>query len=266
MNRKMAVNGQFYPDTKEGLLKYFSHFQSLAKQHNFKLTTQFKSRALIVPHAGYIYSGFSADVAYETVSLNSKYKRVVVFGPSHKFGFDGASVSLFENYETPLGNLKIDLNFANDLYEKFDSLDFIDEVHCEHSTETQMPFIKHYFQDIEVIEIIYGNTSSKDIEKLIKYTLEDEDNLVVISTDLSHFYTLEKATILDRICLDAIANLDTKKFDSGCEACGMIGLKALVEYASKNSYQVQFCDYRTSADITNDKQSVVGYTSFVLGI
>lgn len=264
MNRKMVVNGQFYPDTKEELDKYFKHFQTIAKENNFDLDISFSPNAIIVPHAGYIYSGFSADLAYEVVSKES-FKRVVVIGPSHRFGFDGASVALYENYETPLGDLKIDLDFSNFLIDKFEFLSFIDEVHCEHSTETQIPFIKHYFNDLELIEVVYGNISHQELESLIQYVLSDKENLLVISTDLSHFYTLDKATQLDKNCLDAITSLDLKRFDDGCEACGITGVKALIEYAHKNGLKVKLCDYRTSADVSGDKNRVVGYSSFVLG-
>lgn len=265
-NRNMSVNGQFYPDNKNEISQYITHFQEMAKQHKFNLKCDFKPKAIIVPHAGYIYSGFSANIAYETVFNTIKPKRVVVIGPSHKFGFDGASIGLYDRYKTPLGDLTIDLDFANDLYKQFDCLDFIDEVHCEHSTETQMPFIKHYFPDTKIVEIIYSNTNFQEVEKVIENILSNEDTLLVVSTDLSHFYNLEKATHLDKICLDAIGSLDIKKFDNGCEACGIIGVKAIVNYASKQNYKVKFGDYRTSADVTQDKQSVVGYTSFVFGV
>jgi AmmeMemoRadiSam system protein B len=128
-----------------------------------------------------------------------------------------------------------------------------------------MPFVKHYFPNSSVVEIVYSNIDYTHISKVVEDVLKDEKNFVIISTDLSHFHNLGKARLLDDICLQSIINMDINKFDDGCEACGLIGVKGLVKYASQNSYKVKFCDYRTSADITNDNDSVVGYTSFVFG-
>ena len=265
-SRKMSVSGQFYPDNKVEIEEYINHFHKLLEDNKFNLDCDFTPRAIISPHAGYVYSGFTVNIAYEIVKQKINPKRIVVIGPSHKFGFDGASISLFDSYETPLGSLDIDLDYANSLYEKFNFFDFIEDGHSEHSTETQMPFIKHYFPDVSVVEIVYSKTNSEDMSEIIAEVLNDEENFVVISTDLSHFHNLEKATYLDKICLEAIVSLDIEKFNKGCEACGLIGVQALVKYANKNSTKVKFCDYRTSADVSNDKNSVVGYTSFVFGV
>ena len=128
-----------------------------------------------------------------------------------------------------------------------------------------MPFIKYYFPNTKVVEIIYSDCDYINISNLISEVLKDKDNFVVISTDLSHFYTLENAHKKDNICLNAITNLDLDIFNQGCEACGLTGVKAIVDYAKRSDFKVKLLDYRTSADASNDKSSVVGYTSFVLG-
>ena len=260
--RKSVVSGSFYPDKKKEILKYINHFNS------FKTNSEtFEDiKAIIVPHAGYIYSGFTANLAYQLVSSSKKQiKRVVVIGPSHRVYLKGASVALYDEYETPLGNLKIDKEFSQKLIDKYDFLNFNVECEFEHSTETQAPFIKHYFENIQLIEIVYGQIDYKDLSKVIDEVLEDKSNFVVISTDLSHFYTLEEANKKDNICLEAIDKKDLKLFDY-CEACGKIGVEAIINWAIKNNYETKILNYCTSADVTKDKSRVVGYTSALIGV
>jgi hypothetical protein len=257
--RKSVVSGSFYPDKKEEILKYINHFNSI----DFKTETFEDIKAIIVPHAGYIYSGFTANSAYKSV-LKKDIKRVIIIGPSHRVYLKGASVALYDEYETPLGNLKMDKEFSQNLIDKYDFLDFNVECEFEHSTETQAPFIKHYFTDIELVEIIYGEINYEDLSKVINEILSDADNLVVISTDLSHFYTLEEAQKLDNICLEAIEKKDLKLFDY-CEACGKVGIKAIINWAIKNDFDTKILNYCTSADVTKDKSRVVGYTSALIG-
>lgn len=257
--RKAVVSGSFYPDTKEEILKYINHFNSIGV--NIKTFEDIK--AIIVPHAGYIYSGFTANLAYKLVSKKD-IKRVVVIGPSHKVYLKGASVALYDEYETPLGNLKIDKEFSKDLIDKYDFLDFNVECEFEHSTETQAPLIKHYLKNVQIVEIIYGEINYEDLSKVIGEILSNSDNFVVISTDLSHFYTLEEAQKKDNICLNAIDKKDLDLFDY-CEACGKTGVKAIINWAIKNNYETKVLNYCTSADVTKDKSRVVGYTTALIG-
>jgi hypothetical protein len=257
--RKAVVSGSFYPDKEEEILKYINHFNSIA----FKTETFEDVKAIIVPHAGYIYSGFNANLAYKLVS-KKKIKRVVVIGPSHRVYLKGASVALYDEYETPLGNLKIDKEFSQNLIDKYDFLDFQVECEFEHSTETQAPFIKHYFENVQVVEIVYGQIDYKELSKVIDEILANSDNFVVISTDLSHFYTLEEAQKKDNICLEAIDKKDLKLFDY-CEACGKVGVEAIINWAIKNDFDTKILYYCTSADVTKDKSRVVGYASALIG-
>lgn len=260
--RKAVVSGSFYPDKKEEILKYINHFNSVkTNDESFD-----DIKAIIVPHAGYIYSGFTANMAYKLVSASKKnIKRVIVFGPSHRAYLKGASVALYDEYETPLGNLKIDKEFSQNLIDKYDFLDFNIECEFEHSTETQAPFIKHYFGDVQLVELVYGEIDYKDLSKVIDEVLEDKSNFVVISTDLSHFYTLEEANKLDNICLNAIDRKNLEMFDY-CEACGKTGVEAIINWAIKNDYETKILNYCTSADVTKDKSRVVGYTSAIVGV
>lgn len=256
---KMNYSGSFYPDKKDELLKYFDFFT----QHQQNIDLKTVPRAIIVPHAGYIYSGIVANIAYSQIK-DLKFKRVIVIGPSHRHYLNGASVSLFDTYETPLGDLDIDKEFVEDLIKKYDCLHFDENAHMEHSTETQIPFIKNYL-DTRVLEIVYGKIDYEELSNILSQLLKDKDNFIIISTDLSHFYSLEEANILDQTCIDAIKNKDLKMLDDGCEACGVVGVKSIIKSSKEFNFIIDFLDYKTSFEVTDDKNSVVGYASFLVG-
>lgn len=265
MIRKAAVSGQFYSASCEEIQEQISHFNALLDENlQDKELLQKYARLIISPHAGYVYSGFTANIAHRILA-NSKPKRIVVIGPSHRVYIEGASISLHKEYETPCGSLKMDLEYSEKLQLKY-HLHFQENAHQEHSTETQFPFIKHYLPSAKVCEIVYGEINFQVLAELMYEVLQDDDNAVVISTDLSHFYDLQKANLLDNICLDAIATLDNEKMSGLCEACGKIGVMAAIEAAKKLSFKAELLDYRTSADVSGDKQSVVGYLSAILGL
>lgn len=257
MKREMSVNGAFYPDDAKELLRYFEHF---TKVYDESLTLPIlNSRAVIVPHAGYIYSGFTANIAYRLLAQN-KVKTYVVIGPSHKLAFKGISLLDFESYATPFGEIAHDATLSVKLKKKF-SLLSITDAHKEHSTELQFPLIKHYLDNAKIVELVYSQLDPQELSHIINYILQDENYGVIISTDLSHFYTQEKANMLDTICLNALKNLDVEKLQSGCEACGFTGVKAMMLSAKQLSLKTEILDYRTSADTSNDKSKVVGYMS-----
>ncbi len=257
MRREMSVNGTFYPGRDVELKRYFEHFSKVYDE-NFELP-DLKCKAVIVPHAGYIYSGYTANTAYRVLQ-NSMVKNFVVIGPSHRVAFDGVSLCNFNSYDTPFGEIKS----SKSLYEKLvNNFSFIslEEAHVEHSTEVQFPFIKYYLIDVNIVELVYSDTNPQEISKIIDFVLAQDDCGVIISTDLSHFHNLEDANKLDNICLSAIESLDVDLLHSGCEACGKIGVEAMILSAKKLNLNSTILDYRTSADTSNDKSRVVGYVS-----
>jgi AmmeMemoRadiSam system protein B len=260
--RKAAVAGSFYPDTCGKIDRYFDRFTAMLSTET-KADPVFRvdPRAIIVPHAGYVYSGFTANMAY-LVLARSKAKRVIVIGPSHRHYFQGISGAYYEAFQTPCGEIPIDTDYLIDLAKRF-KIGFVAEAHRqEHSTEVQMPFVQHYLPKAKVIELVYGEVSASQLADLIAYLLEDPDNAVVISSDLSHFYSKEKARKLEEHCLKAISLLDTAQL-KGCEACGIVGIQAMIEAAKKRHLHSKLLDYRTSADYSGDDSKVVGYTSAV---
>ena len=261
--RKAAVRGSFYPYICEEVKDHFKQFNdSFDKVSIAKEIQTIIPRAVIVPHAGYIYSGFTANFAYKFLA-RSKAKRVIVIGPSHHHYFKGISGSYYAQYETPCGDISIDSAYLFALAKEF-NIAFEPLAHQrEHSTEVQMPFIQHYFSNIPVIELIYGDMKAESLAPILSALLNNKDNLLVISTDLSHFHSLGRAKELDHTCLKAIEKLDSNKLKEGCEACGIIGIQALILAANKHRLKSKLLDYRTSADASGDSSSVVGYTSAI---
>jgi len=259
--RKAAVRGQFYPYSCKEVEDHFKEFnRSFDKVSIPKEIQNIMTRAIIVPHAGYIYSGFTANFAYRFLA-QTKAKRIIVIGPSHHHYFKGISGSYYEQYETPCGDISIDSAYLFALAKQF-KIGFEPKAHeREHSTEVQFPFIKHYLPHAEVIELIYSDMQLEQLANLILAILQNSENSVVISSDLSHFHNLNEANRLDDSCLRAVAKLELDELKAGCEACGIIGIKAMILAAKKLKLSSTLLDYRTSADASGDKSSVVGYMS-----
>jgi len=259
--RETAVAGQFYPSKASEIQATLQEYNEILDIY-FKThpkVSQLKPRAVIVPHAGYVYSGFTANVALRLLS-KSDIKNIVVIGPSHRTYLKGTSISMYDSYATPLGSLTINKDLSKRLTEKFE-LSFVPEAHHEHSTEVQMPIIKNYEPKVSVIELVYGDEKPQNLAKVIEYLLEQPQTAVVISTDLSHYYDIDKANKLDAICIDAVLNLEVSTLHQGCEACGKIGVEAMLITAKSKGLSPKLLDYRTSAEASGDKSSVVGYMS-----
>jgi len=258
--RETAVAGQFYPASGSEIRGMIEHYNKILDEHvDMQKLLSMKTRAVIVPHAGYVYSGFTANVVLRVLGAQ-KLDRVVVIGPSHRVYLDGVSVADYDSYDTPLGGLPVDRGVVTRLEQEF-GVTFHPDAHAEHSTEVQMPFIKYYMPDVSVVELVYGKEDPQHLSLIIDDLLRDPKTGVVISTDLSHYYDIEKAQRLDSICLDAIAKLDPTELHQGCEACGKIGVEAMILTARERRLKPHILDYRTSADASGDKSQVVGYAS-----
>ena len=260
MKRQMSVAGMFYPaecGEVETMIAQFNSILDRALVDSDVLNIM--PRAIIAPHAGYIYSGFTANIAHRVLA-NSKPERVVVIGPSHRVYLEGMSGSFFEAFQTPCGDLTIDRACLEHLASLF-AISFVPEAHAEHSTETQMPFIHHYMPNAKVVEIVYGDQDPAYLAKVCEAILSDPKNAIVISTDLSHYYPKSKAEQLDAVCLKAVHDLDPALLHQGCEACGKIGVEAIILAARTVGLTPRILDYRTSADASGDESAVVGYMS-----
>ena len=212
-------------------------------------------RALIVPHAGYIYSGPVAAYAYSLLK-NFKHKKlkIILLGPSHYVHNDEAVCDDNDFWETPIGKVKI---FENDFPKN-------GMPHMrEHCLEVQIPFLQRVIEDFEILPLVAGDTNPKETSKKIIEIL-DKDTILIISTDLSHFFDYDTANKIDKNTIDAIKNLDYDKLAEEGDACGKIPILTAIDIAKKLNWKIRLLDYRNSGDTAGMKSSVVGYASFAL--
>jgi len=244
--RQPAVAGAFYPGDKIELKEMIDGF--LAKVPDEKIDGEIK--AILVPHAGYIYSGQVAAYAYKLIKGLDK-KRIIMLGPSHTTYLDAAVSDDNESWITPFGGVKLAEN----------NFDKIREAHIqEHCLEVQVPFLQSVLEYFEIIPLVAGDADPKKIAEQITRLLDDEKTLLVISTDLSHFHEYDEAKELDTATVKAISKLDASSVG---EACGAVPIKTVIEIAKEKKWKVKELCYKNSGDVSGDRSRVVGYTSFV---
>ncbi len=261
--RKAGVRGQFYPYEAEEIIKMINFWNK--KDTSTQLDV--KPKAIISPHAGYVYSGEIANKVHKMLS-NAHFDTIVVIGPSHHVAFRGISASFYDKYETPFGLIDINKDLLEDLHTHY-KFTLEEKAHyLEHSTETQMPFIAYYNspQKVKVLELIYGiGTSYTIISRIIRYLFVLKKNIgVVISSDLSHFHNAVTAEGIDKACIAGVENQDIKLLQMPCEACGKIGIQGLIKTSVELELNAKVISYTHSGYITGDYNSVVGYMGAIV--
>jgi AmmeMemoRadiSam system protein B/AmmeMemoRadiSam system protein A len=278
-DREPVAAGRFYPADKETLEKDLSAlFASCTKLKDIR-----RVRAIISPHAGYVFSGKAAASAFSSIPAGSVYKNVFLIGSSHVMAFDGASVYTSGDYISPLGKIKVNKEIASRLKSENKIFNFPETSHIsEHSLEVQIPFIQFYFKDTpQIIPIIIGTSNIKTIREIAEalkpyFTV---DNLFVISSDFSHYPPYTDAVVIDNLTAESIVSKDPEKFlatlrsNSSREINGLAtsmcgwtsGLTLL--YLTGNSPELEFRKiyYCNSGDSKyGDKDEVVGYNALAL--
>ena len=225
----------------------------------------------MAPHAGYLYSGSVAARAYRQI-VNEDYDLIVVISPSHKMYFDEISVYDGDAYQTPLGDVKVDLESAKKLASMHPDIIYSDFGHAidEHALEVQLPFLQQALYDFKLLPVVMGNQDSANVDILanaLAELLKDKNALIVASTDLSHFHNQEQAKALDTIVVENVTDYDydslAENLQSGeCEMCGggpvLVTMKACEKLGAKKS---KVLIYRNSGDVTGERDQVVGYMS-----
>lgn len=278
-DRPAVVAGQFYPGDRQGLTKTLSGLFRSAGQ---KLKST-EIRALIVPHAGYVFSGEVAAAGYATVEANAEIDNVFILGPSHQVGFEGASVYAEGDYLTPLGTATVNRALARKLIGKGDPFtDRTDAHRLEHSVEVQVPFVQYYFtRKPRIVPIVLGQNSpetARDIALALRPYMTAK-NLFVFSTDFSHYPSYEDAKALDGACAEAILTNATENLlrvlqeneskkvpglaTSMCGWSAVLTLLAMSEGNPRLKYETIL--YRNSGDVpAGGKDRVVGYYAIAL--
>lgn len=251
--RPAAVAGKFYPQKKEELLQQVESFEK-----NLRKDYDYSSRAIIVPHAGYIYSGQLASRGFHY--LKKDVKNIFIIAPAHYVAVKNVALSSFAKWETPLGEIEVNQEINEELVEKF-GCEFEDSAFAqEHSAEVQIPFIQHLIPNAKIIPILTGHNCKK-ITDIIDYYWQDPANAFVISSDLSHFHHSNEAKRLDAITADMIETGNVENFDPH-QACGATGVCSLVEFIWQKHYSLIRVGLINSGDITGETSSVVGYGSW----
>ena len=259
--RPTAVAGMFYPSDPIELREMVSGFLNRARETPIDSTAI--PRAIIAPHAGYIYSGPVAAHAYHYVeAVKDKIANVVLIGPSHRVPLLGLATSSADYFATPLGNIPINRS----LTEEINELPFVselDQAHSmEHSLEVHLPFLQLTLNEFNLVPIVAGDAMPEDVSQLISVACSSADTLLVISSDLSHYHDYQTAKRLDQDTCDAIEALDIRGVDSQ-HACGYIPVRGLLAYAKQHKLHATTVDCRNSGDTAGPKDQVVGYGSYV---
>jgi AmmeMemoRadiSam system protein B/AmmeMemoRadiSam system protein A len=271
--RESAVAGSFYSNDKSVLQKdlhsYFNDAKTFPKEN---------IQALIVPHAGYVYSAQTAATAYKT--LNKKYKNIFLIGSSHHVSINKASIYALGDYKTPLGEVKVNKEIVDELLKNHSLFTYFKDAHTkEHTLEVQLPFLQLlYGNEMQIVPIVLSISSWEQIET-IAHTLSpyfNEENLFIISTDLSHYPSYEDAKKVDANTIEGILSGNTQTFISSINkneslntpelytsACGWSSILVLQSLTQKKNYTYELLDYTNSGEKhTKNKERVVGYAAF----
>lgn len=254
--KEPSVAGSFYTADKQTLENQIKSFAE-----NSKNEYEYKTRAVIVPHAGLVYSG---RLAYEGISqIDKNVKNIFIFAPAHRVAFEGISLSSFDKWETPLGEIEVNQDICKELQEKFNAKFNDDAIAPEHSIEIEVPIIQSIFSDVKIVPVLIGRSDFQIVIDILEEYYKNTENGFVISSDLSHFLTDEKAKNIDNKTAQMIEAGDINGFRFE-QACGAIGIAGLVEFANKNNYSLIRIDMTNSSEASGDKSSVVGYGCWFL--
>lgn len=268
--RRSILAGTWYPRSSAELIKTVEGFLANARGE----APDGELKAIVVPHAGYMYSGQVAGYAYRLLQ-GRPFKRVILVGPSHRVAFRGFSVNLQAGYETPLGVVPVDQALGKKIMTSGNRGGWVKRAHeAEHSLEIQLPFLQRTLGPFRIVPILMGEqdygTASELADSIARAAAEAGDTLLLASCDLSHFHDDDRARALDREFIRHIAAFDpeglNRALSSGaCEACGggpvvsvLLGARAL---GADRSIILQ---HANSGDVTGDRSRVVGYLSAAL--
>jgi AmmeMemoRadiSam system protein B len=258
------VAGLFYPDDPAVLRKEVESALDEARRSGPEGGASGHPRAVIAPHAGYVYSGPVAASAYARVGASSEpIRRVVLAGPAHRVPLGAIALSGADAFASPLGNVTVDDGLRS-LALSMPEVVIADEAHArEHSLEVHLPFLRVTLGEVTVLPMLVGEVAAETAADVLDVLFGVPETLVVVSTDLSHYRDYETASALDRATSAAIVACQPDEVGL-TRACGVFALRGLLESARRHDLSVQLVDLRNSGDTTGPRDQVVGYGSFVL--
>ncbi len=256
--RPTAVAGTFYPADPRELAAEVAACLAQARGDPRKSPAP---KAIIAPHAGFMYSGSVAGSIYARLApLRGRVRRVVLAGPAHRVFVRGAAVPAAAIFGSPLGDVAVDAP-ALEALRQLDFVDVSSEAHArEHSLEVQLPFLQAVLGEFSLVPIVVGDASPEEAEALLEAVWGGDETLVVVSSDLSHYLPYEAALRRDRATADAILRLDATLAPE--DACGAAPINGLLRVARHRALSVERVDLRNSGDTAGDRERVVGYGAF----
>jgi AmmeMemoRadiSam system protein B len=258
MLRPPAVAGFFYPDDPVQLRNQV-HFYLDAVDSQAKAP-----KAIVVPHAGYQYSGAIAASAYARLkSHGNQIQRVVIVGPCHRVAFRGVALSSADVFSTPLGSIPVDLEAVKAI-SQLAYVAILDQAHAqEHSLEVQLPFLQEVLDEFNIVPLVVGDASAEQVAEILKQLWGGNETLIVISSDLSHYHNYETANKKDTETSRFIERLQYENLDYD-SACGKVPLAGLLKLAREQNLTIKTIDLRNSGDTSGNKSRVVGYGAYVI--
>jgi MEMO1 family protein len=252
--RPPAVAGRFYPADKEGLRQEVEAHLAVAAPLGGR-----SPKAVIAPHAGYPYSGPIAGSAFVgTRSWAGRVNRVAILGPAHYESFPGIAVSSARAFETPAGEVPIDLESVERLL-RCRLVVVNDEAHApEHSLEVELPFLQAVLTRFEVVPLLVGVAEDEEVAEVLAEVWGGDETAIVISSDLSHYQDYRAAQRLDRETAEAVEELEPERVDSR-HACGWLPMQGLLRVAKAQGLRASTLDLRNSGDTAGSRERVVGY-------
>lgn len=256
--RHPAVAGSFYPADRQTL---GAMVDAMLREAETDLPAP---KALIVPHAGYIYSGPVAASGYACLlNRDTPISRVILLGPAHRVPFQGLAMSSVTDFATPLGSVPLDQTVMREL-EKLPQIHYMDAAHeLEHSLEVHLPFLQRTLRTFSLVPLVVGDASAADVAGILERAWSGPDTLVIVSSDLSHYHSYETATRMDRETSTFIEALDYQAIDHN-HACGRTPVAGLLLFAKQHDMHVTTLDLRNSGDTAGPKDRVVGYGTYAV--
>ncbi len=255
--KQPAVAGLFYPGNPDELRSQVLAFLDEGQAGRVE-----KPKALIAPHAGYIYSGATAGHAYAQLkSVANRIQHVVILAPSHHLAFPGIGYSSAEQFQTPLGRLKVNQN-AIRLISTLPQVNQIDEAfEKEHSLEVQLPFLQMALGDFQITPLLVSDARTSEVAEVLEQLWGGDETLIVISSDLSHYLDYKNAQKLDQEATQAIEHLEPDELGYQ-HACGRTPVAGLLIAARHHHLNVTTLDLRNSGDTAGSRDQVVGYGAY----
>lgn len=262
--RAPAVAGSFYPADRAELESVLAGLMSHAGAAALESGARSLPKALIVPHAGYIYSGPVAASAYARLAaVRERVQRVVLLGPAHRVAFRGIAAPECDALETPLGAVRVDRDALRQL-EDLPCFGSSDRVHAdEHSLEVQLPFLQWTLGEFSLVPLVVGDAEDTEVADVLNRLWGGDETLLVVSSDLSHYHDYVTARRMDEATCASIETLAPDALD-GESACGCIPVRGLLRASRAHGLVVQTLDLRSSGDTAGDRRRVVGYGAWAL--